>query len=83
MFRKMSQLSLFPNTLRQEKLIQQAEGLTITVYIVCQNCKRVVKIDPHIPIHSKEYMDKNWIFIGNNNYEVIAKDCTKCTVIKL
>lgn len=79
----MSQLSLFPNNLREEKLIQQALGLTITVYIVCQKCESVIKIDPHIPIHSRDYMDKNWIFLGSNTYQVIAKDCNKCSVIKL
>jgi len=46
-----NQLSLFPKSLSEERLIKQAAGETVTVDFLCLKCGKKNTIGPHIPIH--------------------------------
>lgn len=71
------QLSLFPKTITEDRLIKQAEGLTVTVDANCQNCGVINTIGPHIPIHSLAWMKKNWKETSPNKFIVSAGFCSR------
>jgi hypothetical protein len=62
------QLSLFPKNLSEELKQKQADGKLVEVVFHCEFCKYTTAIKPHIPIHSWDWMDKNWTKIAHNKY---------------
>lgn len=77
------QLSLFPKNLSEDRLIKQAEGLTVTVVAYCRHCHTTNTIGPHIPIHSIEWMRRNWKETETNVFRVEGFCSRQCELSAL
>lgn len=78
-----TQLSLFPKNVAEDRFILIAEGKTVTISFECKVCGKGFTIGPHKPIHSIEWMDRNWVKISERNYYVLGNACSRQCELKL
>lgn len=82
----MGQLDLFGITVVEQPSRQfdepqpQKEKELIEVFTFCKVCGPSNHLGPHVPVHTKEYMEKNWENIGDGKWAVYGLCSRQCEI---